>query len=975
MISQNTIDKIKDLDILDVIGKYISIEKKGTDYKSLCPFHEEKTPSFSINTSKQFYHCFGCGAGGDTINFVMEKYGLSYPLALERIAQDHGIRVEYETQTPKENEIQINNLININRAAAIQYFNQLLDTNGNHPAFKELIDKRLYTAETIIQWRLGYAPGTSVNGQFNPKEWQFLSNKLIEKGLFKDAESIGLVQTKDNKNYDTFRHRLMFPIYDEKSRLVGFGGRALGDYDKSKTPKYLNSINTDVFNKSTVLYGLNFALQSIRKQDFAYIVEGYTDVISFHQAGITNTVGTAGTALTKEHVKLLSRYTKNIVLAYDPDVAGKKKMITTTDLLLEHGCNVQIVGFPINTDPDEFARLNSHLTANELIKLHVDAIEYKAGFLLSGANELQRDDLFNNVARSIAMLHKPVREADIGKKIAKAHGIDWSLFKQLIASHTEIVKKKEQLNGVIRKNKVVNLDTEAHIYPFFDEKFDREGAFKGVEINRYKLRMLLKSKGFYCYEMVGEDNYIFVQITSNLIEQVQRNFIIKYIEKFLENEYDFDGAKCSYSNAEVVINKFLGSLNSYFSKDQLGMLVPDEPILVNKDTKDACYFYYQNGFVEITKEGRYLYPYEKMNGSIWEQQTLPRDFKQLDDFVIDTEANTGTWDTTSEMYDFVYKLANQDNVRFYSLCSIIGYLVHDYYEYKLRSPLFTDSTISDKSEGRTGKTLLLRLIGQVRSYCEINGKNFDANDKKKYEEVKIDTQIVHLNDIKHTGRNRFNFEDIFNDITEGFIVDGKYMTPYRKQAKYAISSNRTINIQGASQIDRVVEFELSGYFNINRSPEQEYGKWLMRDWSTEEWNKYDNFMCMCAQLFLRNGIIMPGTINLEMRKLKDHTSEDFLEFMKEIEENIEKIGVPWSGYYENSLPLSEETKIEFTGFIFDKKKLYKWFLMSFPDWDNNNFSQRKFTNWLQLYGELKIGPNSVKEWRSHGVGYLQFLEE
>jgi len=264
-------------------------------------------------------------------------------------------------------------------------------------------------------------------------------------------------------------------------------------------------------------------------------------------------------------------------------------------------------------------------------------------------------------------------------------------------------------------------------------------------------------------------------------------------------------------------------------------------------------------------------------------------------------------------------------------------------------------------------------LGEVRSYCEIKGKTFDPNDKKKYQKVKVDTQLLHLNDITHTGKNRFDFEKVFTDITEGYEVDGKWMMPYTKLTKYAISSNKTVNIQGSSQLDRVIEYEVSDYFSINHSPEDEYGHWFVTDWQEDDWNRYDNFMCFCAQLFLQKGIITAKTINLEQRKLKDYTSQDFLDFMEDIEKSIKKDGIPFEGYYtDGDVRPSSITETDFGDFAFDKKKLYEQFKMEFSDFDKPWFTQNKFTSYLKLYAQYKFGITNVIEKRTHGKGLLWF---
>ena len=983
MIKQTTIDRVRELSIVDVVKNYIDLKKEGAVYKASCPFHEEKTPSFVVSEARGHYKCFGCGKAGGVIGFVRDYFSLTFQEAVKRLANDFGITVEYEElsdeerQTRERERAEKEELYHINELAARLYGQALRELGDDHPAYAELVEGRQYSTDTILQWQIGYAPGPSGASGYKPEEWQYLYKELKETGLVKPALQLGLIKQKKGTYYDAFRHRLVFPVWDANGRLAGFGARRLG---KGKEAKYLNSPDSPVYHKGEILYGLNFAAQSISALEYAYLVEGYTDVISWHQAGVLNTVGTCGTALTEAQIKLLRKYTRRVVLAYDADPvkgAGDKldseKIIRTADMLLEAGFTVHICHFPVGQDPDSFARSVENLK-QALKEIEVDAVSFKAEQLLTDALPVQRDDRFNDVARSLAMLNMPVLQSDLGRKISRQYGLDWATMKKLIDNQKKIRERKERLTRVVRKNKVVNLNGQAKVYPFFEEQYKEDGSFKGIYINRFKLIQLLKNFGYYRYEIVEDSSYTFVQIRDNLIRQVHRDLIIDHMERFINEDYDFAGAGCDYVDAEMLINKFYGSLGSYFSKDLFARLQPEDEIIINRDTVDATYFYYQNGFVRVTAEGRELLPYDRLQGSIWEDQTLNRNFTNLPSISLDREYNDPL-EELGVMGDFCWKVSGENPQRFFSLCSIIGYLTHDFYDYKLKAILLTDSTLSDLSEGRSGKSLLGKLIGQVRSYCEINGKDFDANDKKKYQDARLDTQIVHLNDVKHQGRNKFDFESMFNDITEGYIVDGKWMKPFRNWSKFLISSNRTINIQGASQMDRITEYEMSNYFNVDHRPEQEYGHWLMRDWDADEWNRYDNFMCYCAQTFHKYGIIEPETINLHLRKLRDHTREEFLEFMAEVKSNLEKTGAPFPSYYNpEGAPIGSPDSAQLTEFVFDKRRLYRGIIEMFPDLEQKWFTQNLFTRWLRLYADKMLGIKKMKEWRSNGVAFFQFAE-
>lgn len=344
MISPSTIEAVRELSIVDVVGRYTEIKKAGANYRGLSPFSNEKTPSFFVVPAKGIFKDFSTGKGGDAVKFVMEKEGLSYPDAIKTLCSEFNIQIEYESNGfTKEHYDEIETLYKVTDAAAGLYAKQLLEIDAHHPAFHELIDKRCFTPDTIMQWQIGFAPGAVAN-DFTPSNWKFLCDVFIPKGYYKQCTDLGLIKTTSSVNYDTFRSRIMFPIVDHQGRTVGFGGRATLPDDMN--PKYINSQDSKIFNKSRILFGLHFAAAAIRKKGYANLMEGYTDVISFHQAGQINTVGTCGTALTEEQVKLLRKYTNKVVLIYDPDEGGQNAAAKSINLLSAQGFQTSVVPLP-----------------------------------------------------------------------------------------------------------------------------------------------------------------------------------------------------------------------------------------------------------------------------------------------------------------------------------------------------------------------------------------------------------------------------------------------------------------------------------------------------------------------------------------------------------------------------------------------------------------------------------------------------
>jgi hypothetical protein len=607
-------------------------------------------------------------------------------------------------------------------------------------------------------------------------------------------------------------------------------------------------------------------------------------------------------------------------------------------------------------------------------RYQVDGVMWKAQKLLGDLPEtdIRRNDNVIMIANTLALIPQPVMRDDYAQRICREHNLKYKTIEKLIADATVIQKRKEESRKTVRKNKVQKLE-DVNTFPFFVENVTvntktHETTFKGIKFDKYKFVQLLAHFGFTRYETGEEekDDFNFVRLKDNVITMVTRNQIIDHVEQFVKADYDFAGAGCEHSDSEILINAFYDQIRVVFSKDLFARVRTEEKIIINRDTKDTCYLYYENGFVEITKEGWKLKNYSEMEGSVWEHQMLQRSFTAIP---IDSESELSTM---GYFADFCFRVANQDAGRFKALCSLIGYLIHDFYETVLKAVLITDSSLSEASEGRTGKTLLAKVIGQVRSYCEINGKDFDSSDKNKYEDAKLGTQVIHLNDVKNRGRNKFEFEDVFNDVTEGYVVNAKYMTPFRGQSKFMISTNKTLNIVGASQRDRIIEFEMSTFFGEHLRPSDYYGHWFIRDWNEEEFNRFDNFMCYCSQMFFRHGLLEPAAINLGERKLMNHTALEFLEFMDEITLNLKQTGVPWGGY--NGVSTASLAGCELHEFAFDKRKLYEKFLHDYTDF-KAWLAMRTFTTWLRQYAEIRLHVKHCKEWKSNGCSMIRFITD
>lgn len=410
MITRDTIAKILDTArIEDVVGDFVNLKKNGSILKGLCPFHNERTPSFVVNPNKNIFKCFGCGVGGDSVSFVMELEKMTFPEALRYLAQKYHIEVE-EVYTSNEDVQEKNDkeslLIALNYAAKF-YQTQLTETEDGKAIGLSYFKERGFLEDTISTFQLGYAPDSfdafchqAIKDGFNPEV-------LLKAGLIKE---------KNGKHYDFFRDRVMFPINNVSGKVVAFGGRMLKSSKPENpnvyNPKYINTAETDVYHKSQILYGISQAKSDIRKLDVCYLVEGYTDVISLYQAGIKNVVASSGTALTKEQVQLVKRFTGNIVILYDGDAAGIKAALRGLDIVLEQGMNVKLVLLPDGDDPDSFVKRNGTDATLEFIKnSQQDFILFKAaqGIEISKNDPIKKSEMIKDIVESIAKIDDNIK--------------------------------------------------------------------------------------------------------------------------------------------------------------------------------------------------------------------------------------------------------------------------------------------------------------------------------------------------------------------------------------------------------------------------------------------------------------------------------------------------------------------------------------------------------------------------------------
>lgn len=496
MISEEIIQKIKEQnDIVDIVSESVKLKRAGRNYAGLCPFHNEKSPSFSVSQDKQIYKCFGCGEAGNVITFVMKIKKMPFIEAVKYLGDKANI--EIEAQNTKNTVLKSRNekLYKLNVEAA-RFFLMSLQNNKN---VLDYFLRRGLTIKTLRNFGLGYAP----------EGWRNLINYLKGKGYTElDLLNAGLIiKGKNNSYYDRFRNRVIFPVFDYRGRVIGFGGRVLDD----SKPKYLNSPETEIFKKGINLYGLNFAVKTDIDRTLI-IVEGYMDCISLHQYGITNVVASLGTALTIEQVKLLKRYADKIIVSYDADVAGQSATLRGLEILKKEGFDLKVLLIPEGKDPDEFIKNNGKESFIKLIENAIPFIEYRIKVASYGLNLTMQEEIIEYIDKvcEIIMDLEPIEKDVHIRKVSRETGIK-----------EEVIY--DSLNNKTKKNvnKLENMYTKQN----FGQKLYLEPAYIKAERNLLKLMI----------ENIEDYNYITKQINSeDLILNSHKklfNLIIESIEQ------------------------------------------------------------------------------------------------------------------------------------------------------------------------------------------------------------------------------------------------------------------------------------------------------------------------------------------------------------------------------------------------------------------------------------------------------------
>ena len=565
-ISEEILEKIKSQnDIVDVISERVRLRKSGRNFTGLCPFHNEKTPSFSVSQEKQIYKCFGCGEAGNVISFVMKEKNLPFIEAVKYLANRANIPLEMNNGEKSKSAKKKDLLYRVNVEAAKFFFSNLM----NNQNAKEYFLNRGIKEETIKKFGLGFA-----NDSWNSLMF-YLRKKGINDTLLEEAGLISVNKEKGSK-YDRFRNRVIFPVFDYQGRVIGFGGRVLDD----SKPKYLNSPETLVFQKGTNLYGLNFALKHNMSERYFVIVEGYMDLISLHQYGITNVVASLGTALTINQARLLKRYADKVIISYDADMAGQMATLRGLEILRTAGFDVRVLNIPQGKDPDEYVRSNGKEAFLKLINSAEPLIDYRMKKAEEGIDFKNSQSLILYAKRIMEIISDldPVEKDVYIKKASENTGIKEQTLYDILKS-----RMKDNRENNFRNNKEEDR-SKLYVEPGF------------LKAERAILKIMLENKEYlqYIEERISENDFILLEhkeiFTIIILAKGENiNNIDSFIESKLNNTKSIgELVKIREENiffandVKVQINDFINEIHSYKLKQRIDQLRKEQKELENQ---------------------------------------------------------------------------------------------------------------------------------------------------------------------------------------------------------------------------------------------------------------------------------------------------------------------------------------------------------------------------------------------------------
>ncbi len=519
MIDHSTIQRILDAaDITDVVSEFVTLRRRGVNMLGLCPFHNEKTPSFTVSPAKGIFKCFGCGKGGNSVNFIMEHESLSYPEALKWLARKYNIDVveEEETEEQKQLKDERESLMIVSAFAQKYFTRNLWEENEGRTIGLSYFRERSFRDDVLKKFEVGYSPDGKV---------PFTEAAQKQGYKMEFLEKTGLSIKRDDWVRDRFAGRVMFPIHNLAGRVIAFGGRILKD--DPKAAKYLNSPESEIYHKSKVLYGIFQAKREISRTEKCYLVEGYTDVLSMHQAGIENVVASSGTALTSEQIRMIKRFTPNITIIYDGDAAGIKASLRGIDLVLEEGMNVKVLLLPNGEDPDSFAKKKGASGFREYIdENETDFIQFKTRLLLKDAEKdpVAKARLISEVIRSVAVIPDTITRSVYIKECSKLLDVNEEIL------YTEVRKQKHKQNDEFRKKEMrERRDVQPNFFEEPQQKQPEEIKPAEFLIEELEfLRFLLKHCNTVIFEEEGENpnEIVEVKVSEYMIDELENDDLV-----------------------------------------------------------------------------------------------------------------------------------------------------------------------------------------------------------------------------------------------------------------------------------------------------------------------------------------------------------------------------------------------------------------------------------------------------------------
>ncbi len=553
MISKFTIQKInEEARVEDVVGEFVTLKKRGANLMGLCPFHNEKTPSFTVSPAKNIYKCFGCGKAGGPVSFLTDSQQMSYPDALRYLAKKYNIEIEEEniSDEAKQQEAEKHNLvesIHIANAAAQKFFSDYMTQNENGKIGLAYFKERGFLNHTIEKFQLGFAPdGYDV----------FTKHALKDGFQLEVLKKAGLTSPKENSTIDFFRNRVMFPIHNMTGKVVGFGGRIM--VKDEKAPKYVNTPESEVYLKSKILYGAYFAKNDIRKKDECLMVEGYTDVISLHQAGIENAVASSGTSLTIDQIRLIKRITSNITMLYDGDAAGIKAALRGTDLILEEGMNVRVVVLPDSEDPDSYVkRVGADAFAQFIKENRKDVILFKASLFAAEAKNdpIKKSELIRDIIESIGKIPDTIHRSVYVKECSQLFDIS----EQILITEVNKLRRKKAGEQKLEADKQQAQDQkklDELPQTFHQEQFNEATSNLHI-LERDIVRILIE---FGSWKIGEEENettvaqYVLEELEGQNIESTQYKPLYELIKREFAQGNVYPESFFSANNDEQITN-------------------------------------------------------------------------------------------------------------------------------------------------------------------------------------------------------------------------------------------------------------------------------------------------------------------------------------------------------------------------------------------------------------------------------------